>query len=113
MGNHPRVRISPPPPILSNFMFINNFPKIHTLLLHMSVLHRSNGAGEFIHMCTHLYRRGLMYYFRRRIPADLVQVCSKSEIVQSFKTTNRAEALIRLRQLDVNLDLKFAGVRLG
>ncbi|WP_420848350.1 DUF6538 domain-containing protein [Photorhabdus namnaonensis] len=73
MGNHPRVRISPPPPLLSNLMFPNSFLKIHTSLLHMGVPHRSNGAGEFIHMCTHLYRRGLMYYFRRRIPADLVQ----------------------------------------
>ncbi|PQQ24694.1 hypothetical protein C6H66_15090 [Photorhabdus hindustanensis] len=36
----------------------------------------------------------------------------KSEIVQSLKTTSRAEELIRLRQLDVNLDLKFAETRL-
>ncbi|WP_420848356.1 DUF6538 domain-containing protein [Photorhabdus namnaonensis] len=40
-------------------------------------------------------------------------MCSKSEVVQSLKTTSRAEALIRLRQLDVNLDLKFAETRLG
>ncbi|WP_434525210.1 DUF6538 domain-containing protein [Photorhabdus asymbiotica] len=88
MGNHPRVRISPPPPLLSKLIFLDNFPKIYTLLSYMSVLHRSNGAGESIHMCTHLYRRGLVYYFRRRIPADLVQACGKSEIAQSLKTTN-------------------------
>ncbi|MBG6242956.1 MAG: hypothetical protein EKE20_14560 [Candidatus Symbiopectobacterium sp. Dall1.0] len=62
-------------------------------------------------MCTHLFRRGLIYYFRRRIPADLVQACGKSEIVQSLKTSNRAEAVIRLRRLDVDLDMKFSEAR--
>jgi len=64
-------------------------------------------------MCTHLFRSGITYYLLRRIPANLVKTCGKSEIVQSLKTTNRAEALVCVRQLDVDLDLRFAQTRLG
>lgn len=43
----------------------------------------------------HLVRRGDVYYFRQRVPADLVPLYGKREIKRSLKTSTRAEAIRR------------------
>jgi len=43
----------------------------------------------------HLVRRGDVYYYRQRVPADLVPAYGKREIKRSLKTSTRAEAIRR------------------
>jgi integrase len=39
-----------------------------------------------------IFRRGAVYYYRRKIPTDLIEHFSKKEIVRSLRTTKREEA---------------------
>ena len=42
---------------------------------------------------TRLMRRGAVYYFRCKIPADLVDHYGKKEILESLRTRDATEAL--------------------
>ncbi|WP_369793032.1 DUF6538 domain-containing protein [Vogesella sp. EB] len=46
---------------------------------------------------THVVRRGATYYFRLRVPADLVDHYGKQEITFSLKTKDQAEANVTSR----------------
>ena len=60
---------------------------------------------------THLYRRGARYYYRGRVPHDLVAVLGKQEIKFSLNTADRREALVRVRERAVEVDQMFAAAR--
>ncbi|MFC5427556.1 DUF6538 domain-containing protein [Paraburkholderia denitrificans] len=62
-------------------------------------------------MCTHLDKRGNVYYIRRRVPIDLVPVLGKSEVSKSLRTRDRDEAKARCRLEDVRLDEEWAKLR--
>ncbi|MDD3610412.1 MAG: site-specific integrase [Halothiobacillaceae bacterium] len=61
---------------------------------------------------THLVKRGSTYYFRCRIPADLLGHYGKAEIKQSLKTKDPATAKRLARQMAVELDREFEQLRL-
>lgn len=56
---------------------------------------------------THLVKRGSKYYFRARVPADLVTQYGKNEIYFSLRTSDKAEALQRVRIEQLKLDQEF------
>lgn len=64
-------------------------------------------------MCTHLIRvaGSANYYFRRKIPKDLVPHYQKAEIKKSLHTADRREAERRARQEGSRLDNEFASLR--
>lgn len=64
-------------------------------------------------MCTHLIRvpGSANYYFRRKIPKDLVPHYRKAEIKKSLHTADRREAERRARQEGSRLDNEFVSLR--
>src|SRR5215831_9224832 len=61
---------------------------------------------------THLWRRGATYYFRAKVPVDLLQhYAPKREIKFSLKTNDRKEAERLVRQAAVKQDEEFAALR--
>lgn len=61
---------------------------------------------------TRLIRRGAVYYFRARVPADLLDAYApKKEIIFSLKTKDHKLALERVRLESVKLDQAFADAR--
>ena len=62
---------------------------------------------------TNLVRRGAVYYFRARVPADLIAALGKREIIESLRTKDKrtAEGLVRARAAE--LDREFAALRSG
>ena len=63
-------------------------------------------------MCTHLSKRGSVYYFRRKIPLDLIAYYDgKKEVMQSLRTSDKREAEKLAREEGVRLDREFAQLR--
>ena len=60
---------------------------------------------------THLVKRGATYYFRCRVPADLLAHYGKNEIKRSLKTKDPATAKRLARQMAVELDHEFEQLR--
>lgn len=58
-----------------------------------------------------LSRHGDCYYFRRRVPADLIAVIKRSAIVKSLHTSNRKTAVGHARIMAVQTDVLFARLR--
>ncbi len=66
-------------------------------------------AGTFLQRSRH----GTVWYFRRRIPDDLRSIVGHPYLVQSLRTEQRREAVIRARQLGVKTDTFFEELRSG
>jgi hypothetical protein len=63
---------------------------------------------------TRLWRRGATYYFRAKVPQDLLKHYSpKRELKFSLDTRDRSEAVRRVRVESVKLDQEFAALRNG
>ncbi len=64
-------------------------------------------------MCTHLTKvpGSISYYFRRKIPQDLVSHYRKAEIKKSLRTSNRRDAERLARIEGIRLDTEFATIR--
>ena len=64
-------------------------------------------------MCRHprLKRRGVVYYFRCKLPADLIAHYGTKEITKSLGTTDPAEALLLVRQVSARQDQDFQRIR--
>ncbi|WP_207000865.1 site-specific integrase [Trinickia mobilis] len=63
-------------------------------------------------MCTHLVKRGSVYYFRRKIPLDLIaHYDGKKEVMRSLRTSDKREAEKLAREEGVRLDREFAQLR--
>lgn len=62
-------------------------------------------------MTNHLIRRGAIYYYRRRVPADLIEAMGKKEIQQSLGTSDPKEAARLSRKVAVEFDDKFERLR--
>jgi integrase len=63
-------------------------------------------------MSEHLVRRGARYYYRRRVPTDLVPFLDgKKEIQRALDTSDPKEAAIRARKMAVQIDELFAVTR--
>jgi integrase len=62
-------------------------------------------------MSDHLIRKGSTYYFRRRVPADLVDAYGKTEYVRSLRTAIKRDAEMLCRQFDVEVDALFMMLR--
>ncbi len=61
-----------------------------------------------------LFRRGATYWYRRRIPKDLLgHYNGKTEITYTLRTKDHADALARLSVENVKWDTEFAGKRNG
>ncbi len=58
-----------------------------------------------------LARRNGAYYFRIRVPKDLVSVFGKNEVKKSLKTTDYDEAKKRRNQVAIEWDARFAQAR--
>ena len=66
-------------------------------------------------MCKHprLQRRGAVYWFRCRIPADLVEHYGKQEILKSLQTRDCREAVRLARALSEEQEQEFDRTRAG
>jgi hypothetical protein len=63
-------------------------------------------------MCTHLSKRGSVYYFHRKIPLDLIaHYDGKKEIMWSLRTSDKREAEKDARAEGVRLDREFTALR--
>lgn len=62
-------------------------------------------------MCTHLKKRDSRYYFRRRVPLDLVPVLGKTEISKALGTSDRAAACVLCRLESIRLDAEWSALR--
>ncbi len=62
---------------------------------------------------THVVRRGATYYFRLRVPADLVDHYGKQEITFSLKTKDQAEAKLKSHTEALRHLAEFEGIRKG
>lgn len=62
---------------------------------------------------THLIRsrHATVYYFRRRVPADLISCFSHTTIIESLRTSDRRTAIIRARACAAYTDTLFAYLR--
>ena len=58
-----------------------------------------------------LSRHGSFFYFRRRVPADLVGILRQQFIVKSLRTSDRKQAVARARIMAVQTDLLFSKAR--
>ena len=63
-------------------------------LLHKSVTHE---GMDKVAKQTNLTRRGAVYYFRTRVPFDIVDSVGKAEVCYSLKTKDHAEAVRKVR----------------
>lgn len=62
-------------------------------------------------MCTHLAKRGSRYYFRRKIPQDILSHYNGKEVIRSLGTSDRRDAERLVRIFDVKLDKEFEQLR--
>ena len=62
---------------------------------------------------TRLKRRGAVYYFRCKIPADLVDHYKKREILESLRTKDPKEALRKVRSRSLQQEEEFDRLRAG
>jgi integrase len=60
---------------------------------------------------TNLVKRGNMFYYRARVPADLVPVLKRTERWLSLQTRDEAEAKRRIRAKQVELDHEYETLR--
>lgn len=60
---------------------------------------------------TNLFRRGATYYFRARVPLDIIETYGQSEEKFSLKTKDRGEAITRVREAAHNVECKFKAHR--
>jgi hypothetical protein len=60
-----------------------------------------------------LKRRGAVYYFRCKIPADLVDHYKKREILESLRTKDPKEALRKVRSRSLQQEEEFDRLRAG
>ena len=61
---------------------------------------------------TNLFRRGAVYYFRARVPLDIVESYEKTEEKFSLKTKDYKEAVTKVRLEAVRVEKLFATHRL-
>ena len=63
-------------------------------------------------MAYNIQKRGTVYYFRRRIPQDLIEKhAGKREIIRSLGTKDRAEAQRLARKVSAELDDEWQAMR--
>ena len=62
---------------------------------------------EPVAKASHLHRRGAVYYFRRKVPLDLVGALGKREVSHSLGTREHKEALRLLALADVKWNEEF------
>jgi len=62
---------------------------------------------------TRLMRRGALYYFRCKVPSDLVEHYGKREITESLRTTDAREALRKVRSRSEQQEEEFDRIRAG
>lgn len=59
----------------------------------------------------HLHRRRAVYYYRRKVPLDLVETFGRREVSRSLRTKERAEALRKVALEDVRWNEEFDAAR--
>ena len=87
-----RVRFPPAPPLFKRPLIISKllvFKGFFSSLFPVGATHMTEKAMP---RHTHVKLRGAMYYFRMRVPTDLVDHYKKQEITFSLKTKGLAEA---------------------
>src|SRR5215467_6160822 len=62
---------------------------------------------------TRLLRRGAVYYFRVKIPVDLIDHYGKREIIESLRTKDAKEALRLVRARSEQQEQEFDRIRAG
>ncbi len=78
-------------------------PECYTRVLHMGL----RMTSPFRHPKTGIY------WLRKRVPKDLVQVLGKAEVSRSLETRDPAEAKKRLLTLLSELEAQWANLRVG
>jgi integrase len=62
-------------------------------------------------MSEHITKRGGRYYYRRRVPSDLIEKYGRKEHTQALGTSDKREAEVRARRAAVQLDAIFESLR--
>lgn len=62
-------------------------------------------------MSEHVIKRGARYYYRRRVPTDLVQLYGKTEVQKALGTSDRRQAEKDARKVAVEFDTIFERLR--
>jgi hypothetical protein len=63
---------------------------------------RHNGATQEMQKDMYLYRRSNgIWYFRRRVPADLQGIIDPKRFHYSLRTKNKSEAILRLQSQNI------------
>ena len=62
---------------------------------------------------TLMHRRGAVYYYRQRVPLELIPCIGKTELRLSLATSDAKEAVKRLRILSANIIKQFDALRTG
>jgi len=62
-------------------------------------------------MSEHVIKRGARYYYRRRVPTDLVQLYGKTEVQKALGTSDRRQAERDARKVAVEFDAIFERLR--
>jgi integrase len=62
-------------------------------------------------MSDYVIRRGNTYFYRRKVPLDLVGVLERKEVTKTLRTKERAEANRRAAVMTVALDTEWAALR--
>lgn len=62
-------------------------------------------------MAYNIQKRESTYYFRRRVPQDLIEQLGRTEIIRSLRTKDRAEAVRIARKVSAELDDEWQAMR--
>lgn len=62
---------------------------------------------EEVSKFTNLVRRNAVYYFRARVPQDIVDTFGKTEVTFSLKTKDHKEAVAKLRKESAKVEADF------
>jgi integrase len=104
-----RVRFPPPPPEFCKCLIKKKSNRIKGLKYAKTPVGATQLKENAVQ--THVTRRGNMFIFRRRIPADLVAHYGRKEIQQALGTAIRQEADKLGRALSVQFDKQFDATR--
>ena len=75
------------------------------------VLHNTVIQGDIMRTQQRVFLRGETYYYRRRVPQDLLHIYNKALIVFSLNTKDKKEAEPLGRIQDVKFDQEFEAHR--
>src|SRR5690606_31412278 len=82
-----------------------------TPLVHNAGTHQQEPGGKQVRSQSHLVRRGAVYYFRARVPSDLVETVGKKEVKRSLQTSDHRQATLLAKEVALQVARDFEAIR--